>query len=170
MNNGQGTLYSSFFIHQSSVSGETQPSLSFSPEQPIYGYMGNANSRTASSQTGSAVINLEVLDNIRLLQGQDSPALLKTIIYTYLGHAPQLLAALHDAGVRSDALSLQRAAHSLKSSSIALGATTLAALCQDLELMGRQQNLANVTTVLAAVTAEYDLVREALLGELQRET
>jgi HPt (histidine-containing phosphotransfer) domain-containing protein len=170
MNDGQGTQYSSFFIRHSSVSGETQPSLSFSPEQPIYGYMGNANSRTASSQAGTAVINLQVLDNIRLLQGRDSPALLQTIIHAYLGHAPQLLAALHDAGARSDALSLQRTAHSLKSSSMALGATTLATLCQDLELMGRQQTLENVTTVLAAVTAEYDLVREALLGELQRET
>src|SRR5262249_6207575 len=139
-NDRHGRPYSWFCIRHSAVFGATHPCLSFSPEQPIYLCMGNANSRTASSQPGSAVIGLQALDSIRRLQERDSPALLKTIIHTYLNHASQLLAALHDAGTHGDALILQRTAHSLKSSSQAVGATTLAALCQDLELRGRDQN------------------------------
>ena len=143
--------------------------LSFSPEQPIFSYMEKPNSQPASSPARSAVIDLQVLDDIRALQGEDSPAFLDQIIHTYLEHTPQLFAALHEAVVRNNALTLQRTAHSLKSSSAALGATTLAALCQDLELLGRQQNLEKVTAVLATATAEYELVREALAAELQRE-
>lgn len=132
--------------------------------------MGHTNSKTASPPARTAVIDGQALDNIRVLQGEDNPAFLDKIIRTYLDHARQLLAALQEAVARSDALTLQKTAHSLKSSSAALGATTLAALCQDLEMLGRQQNLENVTTVLATATAEYELVREALSAELQRET
>jgi len=150
-------------------SAEAAGHLSFSPDQPILSYMEKTNSKPASLPTRSAVIDLAVLEDLRALQGNDSPGFLAKIIHTYLDHTPQLLATLHEAVARDDALTLQRTAHSLKSSSAALGATTLAALCQDLEMRGHQQNLENVTPVLAAATAEYEMVREVLLVELQGE-
>jgi len=169
MNNEQEKQISASLIVHALLCAEAGGRLSFSLEQPIFSDMEKTNSRTASPLARSAVLDLEALDNIRALQGEDSPEFLDKIIHTYLDHARRLLATLHEAAARNDALALQKTAHNLKSSSAALGATTLAALCRDLEMMGHQQNLENVTTVLAAATAEYAMVREALLAELQKE-
>ncbi|HEV8715810.1 MAG TPA: ATP-binding protein [Candidatus Binatia bacterium] len=144
--------------------------LSFSPQQPIFSYMRNASSITASPPLRPAVIDLQALGDIRGLQRENSPALLSKVIHNYLDRAPQLLAALHEAVTQHDASTVQKAAHSLKSSSATLGAATLAALCQDLETMGHQHNLENATAVLSAATAEYEMVRGALATELQKET
>lgn len=92
------------------------------------------------------------------------------MIQNYLSRSPQLLHALHEAVARNDASTLQKVAHSLKSSSATLGAATLAALCQDLETTARKPSLEKAATVLSAATAEYEAVREALSAELQRET
>jgi HPt (histidine-containing phosphotransfer) domain-containing protein len=170
LNDKQAQQNLSFFFRRPLCSTEAAGHLSFSPEQPICSYMEKINSKIASSPSRSAVIDFQILDDIRVLQGEDSPAFFAQIIHAYLDHTPQLLATLHEAAARNDALTLQRTAHSLKSSSAALGAMTFAALCQDLEMRGHQQHPENVTTILAAVTAEYELVREALLLELQRET
>jgi HPt (histidine-containing phosphotransfer) domain-containing protein len=109
------------------------------------------------------------LDNIRALQRKEAPALLGKVIQNYLSHSSRLLLALQEAVAQNDASSLQKVAHNLKSSSATLGAKTLAALCQELETMGRQHSLANAATVLSAATAEYEMVRVALAAELQRE-
>jgi CheY-like chemotaxis protein len=155
---------------QQSPTSETAAPLSFSSEPPISSYVRNANPITASPAARPAVLDLQALDNIRVLQREDSPALLSKVIHNYLDRSPQFLTALHNAVAHNDAGNLQKAAHSLKSSSAALGAATLAALCQELETMGRQQNLENAAPVLSAATVEYEMVRGALSIEIQRET
>jgi len=117
---------------QHRAADQTAASLSFSPEQPISSYMRNTNPITAAPHPRPAVIDLQALDNIRILQRENGPALLGKVVHNYLDRAPQLLATLREAITQNDAGTVQEAAHSLKSSSATLGATTLAALCQDL--------------------------------------
>ena len=56
---------------------------------------------------------------------------------------------------QSDAHTLSLAAHRLKSSSAILGVMTLAELCGQLEMMGREQNLANAPTTFAKAESKY---------------
>ena len=155
---------------QHRAADQTAAPLSFSPEQPISSHMHNTNPITASPPPRPAVIDPQALDNIRILQRENGPALLSKVIHNYLDRAPQLLATLREAVTQNDAGTVQEAAHSLKSSSATLGATTLAALCQDLETMGHQHDLENAAAVLSAVIAEYEMVRKALAAEFRRAT
>jgi HPt (histidine-containing phosphotransfer) domain-containing protein len=62
---------------------------------------------------------------------------------------------------------LQRAAHSLKSSSANLGAQNLSELCKELENMGRLGKLEGSAHKLDVLEFEFEAVRNAL--ELQRD-
>ncbi|HJY82501.1 MAG TPA: Hpt domain-containing protein, partial [Candidatus Binatia bacterium] len=149
---------------------ETATARNFSPEQPISSHVIHTSpSPTPLPPARFAAIDLQILDNIRALQRKEAPALLGKVIQNYLNQSPRLLLTLQEAVARNDASSLQKVAHNLKSSSATLGAKTLAALCQELETMGRQHSLTNAATVLSAATAEYEMVRAALSAELQRE-
>ena len=84
----------------------------------------------------------------------------------YLNQAPQLLNTIRDAVAHNDALALQRAAHSLKSSSANVGAMQLAAFSKEMEALGKAQQVAQAVSLLASMEAEYTVVEAALQGEL----
>jgi PAS domain S-box-containing protein len=69
------------------------------------------------------------------------------------------LAAAVDAG---DAVAVNQAAHSLKSSSGHIGAVRLSGLCQHLEQLGRDNQLAETPALIEQVTVEFRRVIEAL--------
>jgi len=69
------------------------------------------------------------LDDLRALTGGD-PTLYAELLDAFLTDADQYLAELETA---PDSAALRRAAHSLKSNAMNVGATSLAELCQALE-------------------------------------
>ena len=73
-------------------------------------------------------------------QGRDAD-LLHKVLHLYLTSAPQLLNTMRDALACCDALALQQAAHSLKSSSANVGALQLAAFCKEMEALGKAQSM-----------------------------
>ncbi len=88
--------------------------------------------------------------------GADDRALMQEVVKSYLDDAPGLLAALQEGAGSGSAALVERAAHTLKSSSQLLGADTLAALCQELEsracagtLEGAAERLAQIAQALA---------------------
>jgi HPt (histidine-containing phosphotransfer) domain-containing protein len=81
-----------------------------------------------------------------------------------------LLTTLQEAIQHGDALALQRAAHSLKSSSGSVGAMALAALCSELEMMGRSNTLVHAATLPSQVESAYAAVHAALTQELYSST
>jgi CheY-like chemotaxis protein len=103
---------------------------------------------------------------LRALQKPGGPDVLEKVLRAYLDSAPQLLATLREALACSAAAAVQRAAHSLKSSSANVGAMTLAAHCKELEAMGRAKTLATAPTVFGHIEAAYALVEVALTAEL----
>jgi CheY-like chemotaxis protein/HPt (histidine-containing phosphotransfer) domain-containing protein len=65
--------------------------------------------------------------------GEEETDLIVSLIQDFLSEAPQLFTDLQNAVAERDAEKLRRSAHSLKSSSLLLGASGLAGLCQLVE-------------------------------------
>jgi signal transduction histidine kinase/CheY-like chemotaxis protein len=111
-------------------------------------------------------IDYKVLDALRSLRRGKAPNLLSKVLHLYLNHAPQLLNTIRHAVAHSDALALQQAAHSLKSSSANVGAMQLAAFSKEMEALGKAQQVPQAVSLLAAMEAEYTLVEQALQREI----
>ena len=74
---------------------------------------------------------------------------------------------MRDAVASEDAETLERSAHSLKSSSATLGALELAELCKELEQIGREAATDRAAEVFASLEMEFDRVRRALSDQWQ---
>jgi two-component system sensor histidine kinase/response regulator len=130
------------------------PTAKPAPPEPI----------TAPSNEGP--INPRALDAIRRLPGPNGPALVSKVIDAYLADTPPRFAQLRAAVDAGDAEALRKAAHALKSSSANVGAEQLAALCRELEMLGRKATVAGAGMLLA--TAESEAARALAALEEQR--
>jgi HPt (histidine-containing phosphotransfer) domain-containing protein len=93
---------------------------------------------------------------------------LKELVDAYLDSTPGLFAAMRQAAAAGDAPGLQRAAHTLKTGSANMGALVLAALCKELEDMGRSGALDGLTEQrIDAAASAYDDVAAALHYRVQ---
>jgi HPt (histidine-containing phosphotransfer) domain-containing protein len=90
------------------------------------------------------------------------------IVAVYLEDAPRLIAQLERAAVDNDPIALRVAAHTLKSSSANVGATTLAEAARDLEHGARDGTLAQPANAVARIVSEFAQVRAALQAMLPR--
>jgi CheY-like chemotaxis protein len=117
--------------------------------------------------THISAVDLQTLVAIRALQRPGKPDVLDKAINIYLDTAPQLLHSLRIGLDTRDAAAVHRAAHSLKSSSANLGALELAALCKELETMGRTQALDQARPLLMKLEMGYTTVQRVLQDELQ---
>jgi len=115
-------------------------------------------------QTGP--VDRGTLDNIRALQATATPDILERVITSYVEISEKLLKQIRTCIKRGDPAALREAAHSFKSSSSTIGAGTLAALCKQLEEMGRAKSIGEAADVLSAIEGENERVLEALQAEL----
>jgi len=110
-------------------------------------------------------LDREVLDQIRDMQEEGQPVLLLHMIEIYLETSPKLVAALGKGVGSANAGAIQLHAHSLKSSSARLGALLLAALCHQLEEMGKNSDLDECASVLRKLNTEFHYIVQELLAE-----
>ncbi|EXI80614.1 MAG: Signal transduction histidine-protein kinase BarA [Candidatus Accumulibacter appositus] len=114
-------------------------------------------------------INRRALDAIRQLPGPNSTTLLNKVITAYLLDTPARLTRLRAAADAGDAKTLNREAHTLKSSSANVGAERLAALCAELEALARKESVDGARPLLEEV--EFELPRVlALLATILAES
>jgi HPt (histidine-containing phosphotransfer) domain-containing protein len=113
-------------------------------------------------------LDTEVLQTFRQTMGENAEAFLTQLIDIYLEEAPDLLQAISAAITQTDASAMQRAAHTLKSSSASLGAITLSKLCQELEDMGQASTMTDALSLESQLKVEYERVKVALQLECQR--
>jgi HPt (histidine-containing phosphotransfer) domain-containing protein len=104
------------------------------------------------------VIDTNVLEDIRDLMEDDFPDLVRR----FLKDSADLLAQLDQDIARGDAESVHRAAHTLKSSSAALGALALSDRARHLEAIGRSGVLAGAAAEAAAAHVQFGRVKETL--------
>jgi len=109
------------------------------------------------------------LDRLRQLAGGDDEFLIE-LIQTFLEDAPQLMEKMRTAVSQNDSAALRLTAHSLKSNAADFGAMILAGQCQELESMGKSENLNGAFEILTEAEGEFAQVQSALLAMLKEET
>lgn len=109
-----------------------------------------------------SAIDMEVIASLRALGGEDDPELLFELIDLFLDDAPNHISALESAAAAGDVETIERAAHTLKSSCANIGARQLSALCRELESQGRARDLGAVPTLVERARTEYLRVQDAL--------
>lgn len=92
------------------------------------------------------------------------------LVDTYLDDGAQLVAELRDAASRGDVAGMVRPAHSLKSSSLNLGALQLGERCRTVEEGARSGAIPHPPEWAASVASAFDDVRRELLAERERRT
>jgi len=113
------------------------------------------------------LLEQHALDKLRALQRPDKPNILGKIIRLYLENSSGLITSVRKSVKQGDGVALCDAAHSLKSSSANLGAIQLAAVCKELEDMGRERRTDGTRVLMDRIESEYQSARAALVGELE---
>jgi CheY-like chemotaxis protein/HPt (histidine-containing phosphotransfer) domain-containing protein len=111
---------------------------------------------------GDAPVDLVAIERLRQIKGKRSGDLLRRVVEQFTSLAPTLAAAIREKAVAGDAEAVWRAAHSLKSSSAAVGAVQLALQCGAIESAARDKGTQPVNTQLDALDAEIVTVSRVL--------
>jgi PAS domain S-box-containing protein len=114
--------------------------------------------------TSAPAVDVRVLEELKVvLRGETGE-----VITVFLDSATKLLAELRQALAQEDARTLERAAHSLKSSSATFGAMELSLLCRELEVIGRAGTLDGAAEKVRRTEHEFGRVRAALQAALDQ--
>jgi HPt (histidine-containing phosphotransfer) domain-containing protein len=109
------------------------------------------------------VIDTNVLEDIRDLMEDDFPDLVRR----FLKDSVDLLDQIDQGIAKGDADSVHRAAHTLKSSSAALGALALSERAKHLEALGRSGVLTGAEAEAAAAHVQLARVKEHLERQIE---
>jgi CheY-like chemotaxis protein/HPt (histidine-containing phosphotransfer) domain-containing protein len=88
---------------------------------------------SSPAATWPAVFDPRVIATLPMVADGSQPSYAEVVLNLYLQSVPPLLAQIRQAALHGDALKAQHAAHTLKSSSAAVGALALAACAADVE-------------------------------------
>ena len=122
----------------------------------------------AASGISNSSIDPKVLESLHKMIGAKAQTIVDEMIDCYLEDAPKQIEAISNAIAQENPTQLRHAAHTLKSSSITLGAKNLSNFCKELEIMGRDGNTKNGIEKLPLLIAEYEKVKAALQKDHQQ--
>lgn len=114
-----------------------------------------------------SALDAAALQELKEMAGEEASEIVVEVINCYLEDSPKLLDAITQAITEGNAEVLRRSAHSLRSSSASLGATSLSQLSKELEYIGRGGNTEGADVIFSQAKAEYERVEAALRSELQ---
>jgi PAS domain S-box-containing protein len=117
---------------------------------------------TAAQAATESVLDVTPLQELREIMGDNAAEDMAALINCYLTEVPTLLQAIRKAIAHNDAEAVRHATHTLKSSSAALGAVTLAHLCQVLEADSRNGLVQDGVSKIQQLEAAYEQVKVAL--------
>jgi CheY-like chemotaxis protein/HPt (histidine-containing phosphotransfer) domain-containing protein len=114
------------------------------------------------NHSSHAAVDVSILDDFLTAIGQNTPSIVHEIVTIFLDSSPKLLADMRQAVSTNDPKGLEQAAHTLKSSSAQLGASSFSSLCRDLEMIGKQGTITGAPALMQQVEEEFDRVVVAL--------
>jgi signal transduction histidine kinase/CheY-like chemotaxis protein len=123
---------------------------------------------TAREDSAEDPLDRSVLAGLRELQEEGEPDVLSELIGLFVANLPPRLVALRESAEAGDAHSVERIAHTLKGSCGNLGAVRMAAICNELEEIGRSENLAAAPARISRLNEEFGRVRVAFEKELSK--
>jgi HPt (histidine-containing phosphotransfer) domain-containing protein len=109
-----------------------------------------------------APLDLQVIALLRGLAAQDGPDLLRELADLFIGELAPRIEGIRSNVLAADPGAVSQWAHSLKGSAGNLGATRLAALCEQIEHEARQGSTTESVALLPALETEARRVRSAL--------
>lgn len=124
--------------------------------------------KTSNEVTEAAILDRKALENLKKMAGAEAEKFLMEMIDCYREDTYHLLQMMREAISESNADTLRRAAHSLKSSSASLGAVTITRLCRELEALEEDRTVAEAANYLPAMELAYQKVQVALSVEYQK--
>ena len=110
-------------------------------------------------------VDLSVLRNLEKLQIDGEASVVGNIIEAYLNGSQPLVTQLREMHATKDLESLQRTAHSLKSSSANVGAIRLSTMSKDLEMKCKNNHTAEIDILIESIETEFPRVKEVLTVE-----
>lgn len=116
----------------------------------------------AATAPDSCALDTNALASISALRTADGAALLNRLIDRFSDTAPRLLTELRDCSARIDLGTVRTTAHSLRSASLALGASRLAALAGTIEKAGRDKDSATVASLVPLLGGEFEMALNEL--------
>jgi histidine phosphotransfer protein HptB len=105
-----------------------------------------------------ARLDSRAIAELRDLMGDEFNALIEV----FRSDSLRLVEAIDEAAAQNDAEKLRHQSHGLKGACINLGAVDLAALCADIEAVGRSGDCGAARELLAPLRCEYEAVSAAL--------
>ena len=108
-----------------------------------------------------SVIDTTTFDELKQMSGDD---FINELIDTFLEDAPKMIAEIKSAFAANNIESFRRAAHSMKSNAATFGASQLAALAKELEMLGKENKLHETGDRLKTLDEVYESVRDELKG------
>ena len=122
--------------------------------------------RLKRANTHVVVLDGTVLDALGQLQGKYDAEFVARMITMFMETALVLLIRLKEGLANGDFVALNHASHELKSCSATIGAYSLAAHCEQLELMVRERFALNPASSVEVIGIEYRRAEAALIGRL----
>ena len=137
------------------------------PVQKLTGASSVEDERQPDEDTqaiGSAIDHHQLCSLVSMMGGEVD--ILKQLVATYVSESPTLIERMDKAVIQNDALALEHSAHTLKSSSHALGALELSQLCAQLEKIGRENQMDDATKLLKDLHEEYRTIKTVLTADV----
>jgi CheY-like chemotaxis protein len=116
----------------------------------------------AQAEARGPVTDMSALDNIRALQREGAPDLVRKLVTLYLTEASVIITNLASAVDEKNAQDVFRLAHKLKSSSANVGALHLSSLLKELEALGRQNVTEGIVGLFSDIDEEFKAVKTSL--------
>ena len=105
------------------------------------------------------LIDQVTFDELKQMSGAE---FINELIDTFLEDSPKLIDEIKSALGVNNADAFRRAAHSMKSNAATFGASQLAALAKELEMLGKENKLHETGDKLSVLEEAYESVREEL--------
>ncbi len=120
--------------------------------------------------TSPPEVSTDALQHLMELTGSNDPGILSELLQMYLEDAPLQLASMKQALQQNDIETLERAAHTLKSSSHTMGAVAFAEQCAELEqaaeMHAPEEHLASLVQALEKAYPEVERTIRTLITRL----